>query len=222
MPKYQSKKLMQAALRTLMEDDEANVSQGLQASNEMEDSDLDHGPEQTEEAVTLILRELREFRKDNSQQLKGIREEIRKTNTRIEEAEKRIDTAESRVQVMEDAVTELLNLQIHLDAKLTDLEGRSRRENIRIHGVKEGEEDASTSMVSYVERMLREGLGLQDSFELRVERAHRALTRMPPAEAQPRSIVAKLSSYRMKEELLKLAWQKRGFKLHESGSRLRA
>ena len=33
---------------------------------------------------------------------------------------------------------ELLHLQRHLDAKPTDLEGRSRRENIRIHGVKKG------------------------------------------------------------------------------------
>lgn len=210
MPKYQPKKFTQSEL---IERDE--VSQELQASNEMEDTDPNHGQEQMEEAgLGLILKELREFRKDNSQQLKEIREEINKTNTRIEEAEKRIDTAETRIQGMEEAVTELLKLQIHLDAKLTDLEGRSRRENVRIHGVKEGAEEDSPSMVGYVERLLREGLGLQDSFELRVERAHRALTPKPPPGAPPRSIVAKLSSYRMKEELLKLAWQKRGFQLH--------
>ena len=43
----------------------------------------------------LILKELREFRKDNSQQLKDIREEINKNNTRIEEAERRIDVTET-------------------------------------------------------------------------------------------------------------------------------
>lgn len=106
---------------------------------------------------------------------------------------------------------ELLHLQIHLDAKLTDLEGRSRRENIRIHGVKEGAEENSSSMVVYVELLLREGLELPATFELRVERAHRALMPRPPGEATPRSIVVKMSSYRMKEELLKMAWQKRGF-----------
>lgn len=53
-------------------------------------------------------------------------------------------------------------------------------------------------MVGYVEHLLRKGLDLQDSFELWVERA---LTPKPPPGALPRSIVAKLSSYRMKEEL---------------------
>ena len=86
MPKYQLKKFMQLEL---IKRDE--VSQELQASNGMEDTDSDHGREQMEEAgLGLILKELRVFRKDNSQQLKEIREEINKTNTRIEEAEKRI------------------------------------------------------------------------------------------------------------------------------------
>lgn len=49
-----------------------------------------------------------------------------------------IDATETRLQVAEDTVQELLHLQIHLDAKQMDLEGHSRRENIRIHGVKEG------------------------------------------------------------------------------------
>lgn len=134
MPIYQPKKFRQSEL---IERDE--VSQELRASNEMEDTDSDHGQEQMGEAgLSLILKELREFRKDNCQQLKEIREEIKKTNTRIEEVEKRIDTAETQIQGTEEAVMELLKLQIHLDAKLTDLEGRSRRENIRIHGVEEG------------------------------------------------------------------------------------
>ncbi|KAF0042470.1 hypothetical protein F2P81_006002 [Scophthalmus maximus] len=65
----------------------------------------------------LILKELRKFRKDTSQQQKRIREEINKTNTRIE---RRIDGTETQLQVAEDTVKELLHLQIHLDAKLTD------------------------------------------------------------------------------------------------------
>ena len=178
--------------------------------------DSDYGQEQMEEAgLGLILKEIREFRKVNSQQLKEFCAEINKANTRIEEAEKRIDTAETQgIQGTEEAVTELLKLQIHLGAKLTDLEGCSRGENVRIHKVKEGAEEDSPLMVDYVECLLREGLGLQGSFELRVERAHHALTLKPPPGALPRSFVARLASYRMKEELLKLAWQMRGFQLH--------
>lgn len=71
MPKYQPKKFMQSEL---IKRDE--VSQELQPSNEMEDTDSDHGQEQMEEAgLGLILKELRKFRKDNRQQLKEICEE---------------------------------------------------------------------------------------------------------------------------------------------------
>ena len=210
MPKGKNKKSMQAEIL-----DGDGASQTSSPSSVMEDDDGTHTRLEVDRRETgdlgLILKELREFRKDNNQQLKEIREEINKTNTRIEEAERRIDATETRLQVAEDTVQELLHLQIHLDAKLTDLESRSRRENIRIHGVKEGAEENSPSMAVYVERLLREGLELPAELELRVERAHRSLMPKPPGEAPPRSIVVKMARYRMKDELLRTAWQKRGF-----------
>lgn len=214
MPRGKSKKSTQMEF---FDGEGEGASRASSASSVREDDDKQMHPDKERERadLSLILKELREFRKDNSEQLNGIREEITKTNTRIGEAEERIDAAENRLQVAEDVVTELLQLQIYLDAKLTDLEGRSRRENIRIHGVKEGAEENSPSMVDFVESLLREGLGLPAAFELRVERAHRALMSKPPGEARPRSMVAKLSSYRMKEELLRLAWQNRGFQYLE-------
>ncbi|CAM4721062.1 unnamed protein product [Leuciscus chuanchicus] len=117
----------------------------------MEDDDDMHTQLGTGQRETgdfgLILKELREFRKDRSQQLNAIREEINKSNTRIEEAEKRIDATETRV--------------------------------------KEGAEENSPSMVMYVECLLREGLELPATFELRVESSPRLdaeATRGSPAE----------------------------------------
>ncbi|KAI4814864.1 hypothetical protein KUCAC02_005046 [Chaenocephalus aceratus] len=206
MSKKKSKKLMQTAL---FDGDGASLASSASSVVGDDDTPTHLEEDQTGRAdMCLILKELREFRKDNGQQLKEIRKEINKTNTRIAEAEGRIEATETRLQVAEEAVTELLQLQVHLDAKLTDMEGRSRWENIRIHGVKEGAEDNSPSMGTFVEDLLREGLDLPATFELRVERAHRALMPKPPGEVSPRSIVVKLSSYRTKEELLRLAWQK--------------
>ncbi len=52
------------------------------ASSAMEDNDMptDVGEQASKASLDLILKELREFRKDNSAQLKEIREEINKTN----------------------------------------------------------------------------------------------------------------------------------------------
>ena len=106
---------------------------------------------------------------------------------------------------------------------MLDLESRSRRKNIRIYGVPEGSEKESTTMISFVENLLREGLELtNDMPDLQIERAHRSLGPQPPADAPPRSIVIKCLSFKTKDTLLRKAWQKKGFarKPHKPGPRL--
>lgn len=100
------------------------------ASSALEDNNMltDEGEQVSNASLDLILRELREFRKDNGEQLKGIREDINKTNKRVEEAEERIKDTETRIQTSEEIVMEMLKLHIEMDAKLTDLQERSRRE----------------------------------------------------------------------------------------------
>ena len=84
MPKGKNKKSMQAELF-----DGDGASQTSSPSSTIEDDDGMHAHLKVGQRETgdlgLILKELREFRKDNSQQLKEIREEMNKTNTRIEE-----------------------------------------------------------------------------------------------------------------------------------------
>lgn len=164
--------------------------------------------------LSLILKELREFRRDNGIQLTKINEDIIGTNKRIEEAEERIQTAETRIQTAEEVMTGLLKHQIELEARIIGLESQSRRDNVRIYGIPEESEQNAQSMATYVEQLLRENLAIPHTVQLRVERAHRSLVPRPPPEAAPRSIVVKLGSYRMKEEVLRLAWQKKGFQLN--------
>lgn len=61
----------------------------------------------------------------------------------------------------------MLKHPTEIETRLTDLEGWSRRENSRIHGVKEGSEDDAQLMVAFVERLLRDQLERPDSAELR-------------------------------------------------------
>ena len=161
--------------------------------------------------LETILQEIREFRRENFENLKEIRDDIRKTNNRIDDAEKRIVETEERPCSLEEATLELAELQRGVETRMTDLEGRERRENVRIHGVKEGAESNAQSMITFIENLLREKLDLPPSLELKIERAHRALVSQPPKDSPPRSIVMKLQSFRSKEELIKIAWQKKGF-----------
>lgn len=110
--------------------------------------------------LDLILQEIRGFRQENKAQLDVIKEEITKVNIRLDEAEGRIEKTEERIQNMEEIMTEMLKLHMKLEDKLTDLESRSRRENVRIYGVPEEAEKDSPTMVSFVEKLLRDGLKL--------------------------------------------------------------
>lgn len=164
--------------------------------------------------LDMILRELRSFRRDNREQLEDIKGEIVKTNTRLDEAEERIVNAEVRIQNTEDILAEMLKLQARLEAKITDQESRSRRENIRIYGLPEGAENESPSMSAFVEQLFRENLAIPDETSLQIERAHRSPGPLPPEETQPRSVLVRFLSYKMKETILRLAWQKKGFTWH--------
>ena len=162
-----------------------------------------------DDKTDAILKELREFRRDNRQQLGDIKEELKKTNARMAEAEERITKTEERIQTTEDVTSEMLKLLAQFDASITDQQARSMRENIRVYGVGEGLEDGST-MNDFVEQLLKEGLGLPDE-PLHIQRSHRSLGPKPPADAQPRSIVAKFLSFKTKDMVLRVAWQKKGF-----------
>lgn len=61
---------------------------------------------------------------------------------------------------MEEVMTEMLMPHVKLEDKLIDLEGRSRRENVRIYGVPEGAEKESPTMVTFFENLLSEDLRL--------------------------------------------------------------
>ena len=214
MPKKREKSVARKPEHDDLEEDEP--PQASNVSNMLEDEDM--APTQPElgrdASLYTILKELREFRKDSNQKLSDIREDIGKIYKRVEEAEERINSAETRIQSSEEILTELVKLQMQTEAKLTDLEGRSRRDNVRIFGVKEGAEE-NTTMTIFVEDLLMKGLELPASTALNIERAHRALTKKPPPEAPPRSIVVKFASFKMKEEILKIAWQKKGFDFQE-------
>lgn len=71
---------------------------------------------------------------------------------------------------------------------MTDIEGPSRHDNVRIHGVKEGAEENMTSVITLVEDLLLKGQEVPPSAALIIKRAHWALASNPPMDAPPRSI----------------------------------
>lgn len=73
--------------------------------------------------LETILQEIREFHWENFENLKEIKDDIRKTNKRIDGAEKRIMETEERTQNLEEATLELMELQKQVATRMTDLDG---------------------------------------------------------------------------------------------------
>ena len=80
-----------------------------------------------------------------------------------------------------------LKQQRFLQQKLTDLESRLRRNNIRIFGVAEGEE--GNSVQQFVEKFIKSELPASQDMDLKIQRAHRTLAPRSRPDALPRPIV---------------------------------
>ncbi|KAK1904225.1 LINE-1 type transposase domain containing protein 1 [Dissostichus eleginoides] len=180
-------------------------------SPEMEDaqSSVSSVSSQQDSADTMrsVLQEIRDFRAEHKVDLNKLIEEIKRYmkseledmkqemyqklsansalnqahETRLEEVEKRIDEVETVNMAMSDALIKSMKQQRAMQGKLVDLEGRSRRNNMRIYGVPK---------------------------RRKIQRAHRAVARKPERNAPPRSIVVNFLEFNIKEKVLKKAWEK--------------
>uniref|UniRef100_A0A3P9IJZ9 Reverse transcriptase domain-containing protein n=1 Tax=Oryzias latipes TaxID=8090 RepID=A0A3P9IJZ9_ORYLA len=124
---------------------------------------------------------------------------------RITESENRISEDEDRITSLENQVSELQQKVKTLTERCDDGENRSRRENIRIIGLKEGSEGQSS--VTFFESWLPEVLGMETKRGvMKLDRAHRALG--PPKEDRCRPVIIKLHNFTDKQRILTAAREK--------------
>lgn len=108
---------------------------------------------------------------------------------------------------VKDALLHALKQQNILQDRLADQEGRNRRNNICIFGLKEGAE--GNSAYQFIEQLLKMELSIPTETDLQIQRAHRALTEKLDSDKPPRSLVVNFLQYTTKEKILKEAWRKK-------------
>uniref|UniRef100_A0A3P9B0A0 L1 transposable element RRM domain-containing protein n=1 Tax=Maylandia zebra TaxID=106582 RepID=A0A3P9B0A0_9CICH len=152
---------------------------------------------------------------DNTKaQFELLREEVRlisetsvslanKMEARKKEVDDTLNDQSDSITSMETKLKELEKEMLMLRRRSEDLEARSRRNNIRIVGVREGAETGKTPS-EFIAGLLKEKLGL--SVTPTLDRAHRTLgARRDGAGAPPRAFVVRCHYYIEKEEILRKA-----------------
>lgn len=107
-----------------------------------------------------LKKELVDFREDVSQKLSAIVTDLKEITDRVEETEQRVADMEEQGAENSELLSHTLKLQDKLQARLTDLESRSRRNSIRIHGIPEGAE--GDNLQEFLETFIKAELSLPD------------------------------------------------------------
>ena len=131
--------------------------------------------------------------------------------TTVTNHEQRISDLESgltQLQSLESQLTSMADDNAKLKAKITDLEGRSRRCNVRLIGVPESVE--GTRPTIFFSNFLVDILGkdvLTSPPEL--DRAHRALRPKPTEGDKPRAVIICFHKFQTKDMVIRAARKKR-------------
>ena len=153
--------------------------------------------EDTRQSITTLLDSL-----ENSLAL--LKKEQSVVTEKVEGLVEAVSGHDSRLDIIEKTCKELQATNDSLRWKVGDLEGRSRRLNLKFVGIPEGAEKGRPT--AFVEGLITTLFG-HDAFSrpVEVDRAHRILKPRPAAGERPRTLIAKTHRYQDRELILRLS-----------------
>ncbi|KAJ7992781.1 hypothetical protein DPEC_G00282260 [Dallia pectoralis] len=137
---------------------------------------------------------------------------------RINSLEGNSNEVDGRLQKLEDTCATLQQDNVLLRTKLADLEGRSRRQNIRIIGLPESLEGPRPTV--FFSQLLTDVFGTEvQPSPPELDRAHRSLAPKPSAGERPRAVIIRPHRFQIKDLLIREA--RRRVDLSYQGHKLR-
>lgn len=134
----------------------------------------------------------------------AIQNQVTGMENTMKEMEKGLSRCSNDVTELQNTVHQLSAQVTALEGKCEDLDGRFRRNNIRILGIPENQGSCSTPTVS---ALLKEAFQLEKAPLL--DRAHRTLLPSPRQGAPPRAVVARLHYFQDCSDILRRARERR-------------
>ncbi|KAJ1112509.1 hypothetical protein NDU88_000773 [Pleurodeles waltl] len=147
---------------------------------------------------------------------KSMRSEIASFQSRVTGLEQRMGLVETQATVSRDRDQDLL----YLRSKLTDMEDRSWRDNIRLHGIPENEE--GTDMQAFLSSTLPKLTSLDFDPPIEFQRAHRIGPKRSGNPSRPRPIIACLLRHNQTRQILQAARNHGPFRIDQHDIRITA
>lgn len=145
--------------------------------------------------------------------LDSIHSTITDHGQRIDSLEVNTTSVDQRLQHLEGAYSALQKDNELLKLKVADLEGRSRRQNIRIIGLPESIEGPRPS--TFFSQLLVDVLGTEVlTSPPELDRAHRSLAPKPAPGGRPRPVILRFHRFQVKDVVIREA-RKRGVLLYK-------
>ncbi|CAL1585978.1 unnamed protein product [Knipowitschia caucasica] len=154
----------------------------------------------TAAATAELRRDLADLKTENDAALASLRTKMEVNAQSIKELADATSTSSDTVRGLERVVETLQEQVSTLTEKCIDLEGRSKRQNLRVAGLREGREDGRDGR-ELAALLLKEALDL-DELPL-IDRAHRALRRRQGDDEPPRHFIIRVHYSHTFEKIMK-------------------
>ncbi|KAJ1161614.1 hypothetical protein NDU88_002098 [Pleurodeles waltl] len=147
---------------------------------------------------------------------KSMRSDIAGFQSRVTGLEQRMGSVEAQDNVSQERDQDLL----YLRSKLTDMEVRSRRDNIRLLGIRENKE--GTDMQAFLSSTFPKMTSLDFDPPLEFQRAHRIGPKHSDNSSRPRPIIACLLRHNQTRQILQVARTHGPFRIDQHDIRITA
>ncbi len=146
------------------------------------------------------LRELREDIKATNKSVKELREEFEAIATVAKQTRDRVDSVQAAAREDRRAVTYLRNQLERLTEKMTDMEDRGRRNNVRLVGLPEGAEGSNAS--GFLRVNLSKWIPSLRGHDIEIDRVHRVYDGGRGSD-RPRTLIFHVLRWHDRSEILK-------------------
>uniref|UniRef100_A0A803K9Z1 L1 transposable element RRM domain-containing protein n=1 Tax=Xenopus tropicalis TaxID=8364 RepID=A0A803K9Z1_XENTR len=153
----------------------------------------------TKQDLQLLFSNIEKMVKaEHTKTTKELTTEITSLGTRVRDLEKRLDDITDYTHQVDKDITTLYAQIEQIQYAQEDAENRSRRNNIRLHGIPETATDLEPLLTDMFQGLLPD----TPPERLEMDRAHRALRPKPSPEERPRDVIVRMHFYRVKAAIL--------------------